>query len=166
MPSASYSLSLIISVMVSMAAACAQINPPPGPQVSVTQLGSFNRAPKAADCHLSLLNREPIGDFTKIAIVEGWGSEEQRSDLMTAVEEKACELGADSLLVVSDNSQSTIHLAYDPAGEQAGIEGDPSIATSKGDEIIEKEHVAKIGEKGHSGYYIETYALVFPDPKK
>ena len=85
---------------------------------------------------------------------------------MTAVEEKACELGADSLLVVSDNSQSTIHLAYDPAGEQAGTEGDPSIATSKGDEIIEKEHVPKVGEKGHTGYYIETYALVFPDAKK
>lgn len=166
MPSASYSLVLTISVMVSIAAACATINPPPSPQVSVTQLGPFNRAPKAADCHLSLLNREPIGGFTKIAIVEGWGTEEQRSDLINAVEKKACELGADSLLVVSDNSQSTTHLVYDPAGEEPGTEGDRSIAASKGDEIIQKEHVPKVGEEGHTGYYIETYALVFPDAKK
>lgn len=153
--------------MVSIAAACTEINPPPSPQVSVTQLGPFNRAPKAAaDCHLSLLNREPIGDFTKIAIVEGWGTEEQRNDLVTAVEKKACELGADSLLVVSDNSQSTTHLVYDPAGEEPGTEGDPSIAASKGEEIIQKEHVPKVGEEGHTGYYIETYALVFPDAKK
>ncbi|MGD0118207.1 MAG: hypothetical protein ABSD30_09095 [Candidatus Binatus sp.] len=166
MPSASYSLALTVSIMVSMVAACGEINPPPSPQVSVTQLDPFNRAPKAADCHLSLLNREPIRGFTKIAIVEGWGTEEQRGDLMTAVEKKACELGADSLLVVSDNSQSSTHLVYDPAGEQPGQEGDPSISTSKGDEIIEKEHVPKIGEKGHTGYYIETYALVFPNAKK
>jgi hypothetical protein len=147
MPSASYSLALTVSIMVSMVAACGEINPPPSPQVSV-------------------LNREPIRGFTKIAIVEGWGTEEQRGDLMTAVEKKACELGADSLLVVSDNSQSSTHLVYDPAGEQPGQEGDPSISTSKGDEIIEKEHVPKIGEKGHTGYYIETYALVFPNAKK
>jgi hypothetical protein len=152
--------------MVAIAVGCAEINPPPSPQVSVTQIGSFDRAPKAADCHLSLLDREPIGDFTKIAIVEGWGTEEQRNDLMTAVEKKACELGADSLLVVSDNSQSTTHLVYDPAGEGSGTEGDPSIAASKGDEIIQKEHVPKVGEEGHTGYYIETYALVFPDAKK
>jgi hypothetical protein len=148
-----------------MVGACGQINPPPAPEVSVTQLGSFNRTAKASDCSLPVLYREPIGG-TKIAIVEGWGTEEQRNDLMTAVQKKGCELGADSLLVVSDTAQSTTHLMYDPVNRGPGGEGNASLNETKGDVIIKKEHVAKIGESGHSGYYIETYAIVLPDAKK
>jgi len=56
---------------------------------------------------------------------------------------------------------------YDPSNlGSLGLEGACSRSrTQKGDEIIKKEHVAKTGERGHSGYYIETYAIVLPDAK-
>jgi hypothetical protein len=165
MPNASYHRSLTLLILAAMVGACGQVNPQPVPEVSVTQLAPFNRMAKGSDCNLPVLYREPIGG-TKIAIVEGWGTEEQRNDLMTAVQKKGCELGADSLLVVSDTAQSMTHLMYDPANQQPGNEGNASLNETKGDVIIKKEHVAKIGESGHSGYYIETYAIVLPDAKK
>jgi hypothetical protein len=165
MLNAFYHCSLNVLILAAMVGACGQINPQPAPEVSVTQLGPSDRMPKNPDCDLPVLYREPIGG-TKIAIVEGWGTEEQRNDLMTAVQKKGCELGADSLLVVSDTAQSMTHLMYDPANQEPGNEGNASLNETKGDVIIKKEHVAKIGESGHSGYYIETYAIVLPDAKK
>jgi len=85
---------------------------------------------------------------------------------MKSLEKKACELGADSLLVVSDTSQKTNKLVYDPSNEEAGSQGNASLSDSKGHEIIQKEHVAAVGERGHSGYYIEAYALVSTKSKK
>jgi hypothetical protein len=158
-------LFLTLSVLAGIVGACARINPAPAPEVSVTELGPSIRPPKGSECHIPVLYREPVGS-TKIAIVEVWGTEEQRNDLMNAVEKKGCELGADSLLVVSDTAQSTTHLVYDPVDQQSGEEGNGSLKDTKGDAIIRKEHVAKIGESGHSGYYIETYAIVLPDAKK
>ena len=157
--------SLTVLVLAAIVGACGEINPPSAPEVSVTQLGPFNRTAKSPDCHLPVLYVEPVAS-TKIAIVEGWGTEEQRNDLMTAVEKKGCELGADSLLLVSDTAQRTTHLMYDPVNQQPGDEGDASVNNTKADEIAKKEHVAKIGESGHSGYYIEAYAIVLPDAKK
>jgi len=165
MPNTFHHCSATVLILAAMVGACGQINPPLVPEVSVTQLAPFNRTAKGSDCHLPVLYREPIG-CTKIAIVEGWGTEEQRNDLMTAVQKKGCELGADSLLVVSDTAQSTTHLVYDPVNQQPGDEGNASLNDTKGDAIIKKEHVPKIGESGHSGYYIETYAIVLPDAKK
>jgi hypothetical protein len=165
MPDAFYHCSLTVLILAAMVGACGQINPPPVPEVSVTQLAPFNRTAKGSDCNLPVLYREPVGS-TKIAIVEGWGTEEQRNDLMTAVEKKACELGADSLLLVSDTAQVTTHLVYDPTNLEPGKEGGASLNETKGDAIVKREHVAKTGERGHSGYYIETYAIVLPDAKK
>ena len=165
MPHAFCHCSLTVLILAAMVGACGQINPQPAPEVSVTQLGPSDRMPKNPDCDLPVLYREPIGG-TKIAIVEGWGTEEQRNDLMTAVQKKGCELGADSLLVVSDTAQSMTHLMYDPVNQEPGGEGNASLNETKGDVIIKKEHVAKIGESGHTGYYIETYAIVLPDAKR
>ena len=165
MPHASCQLSLSLLILAAMVGACGQINPPPAPEVSVTQLGPSNRTAKDPDCHLPLLYREPLGS-TRIAIVEGWGTDEQRNDLVTALEKKGCQLGADSLLVVSDTAQSTTHLVYDPANQEPGAEGGASVNDTKGDTITKREHIAKIGERGHSGYYIETYALALPNAKR
>ena len=151
--------------MAAMVCGCGQMSDAMAPEVSVTQLGPFDGAAKSPDCNVPILYAEPKGGFKKIAIVEGWGTEEQRIELITALDKKACELGADSLLVVSDTAQHTDKLVYDPANQQPGEQGDRSISNSKAQEINQKEHVARIGEKGHSGYYIETYALVF-DTKK
>jgi hypothetical protein len=156
---------LIVLILAATVGACGGINIPPSPEVSVTQIAAFEHAARGPDCHLPVLEREPAG-CRKIAIIEGWGTEEQRNDLMSAVEKKACELGADSLLLVSDTAQSTTHLVYDPSNQEPGMEGRASLQDTKGNEIIKKEHVAKTGERGHSGYYIETYAIVLPDAKK
>jgi len=159
-------ISLAALLLAGMVGACGQISPPAAPEVSVTQIASFDRAPKGPGCHLPVLYTEPTRGVRKIAIVEGWGTEEQRSDLMKSLEKKACELGADSLLVVSDTSQKTNKLVYDPSNEEAGSQGNASLSDSKGHEIIQKEHVAAVGERGHSGYYIEAYALVSTESKK
>ncbi len=156
----------MVSVYAASTCACAEINAPPAPDISVTQIGQFDRAPKSPACAVPMVYVEPLSGFKKIAIVEGWGTEEQRTDVVAALDKKACELGADLLLVVADTAQHTTKLVYDPANEEPGAEDDSSLGASKAQKIDDKEHIAKIGEKGHSGYYIETYVLVSTDTKK
>ena len=134
------------------------------PEVTVSQIEPSGHAVKAADCSMDVLYSEPTVAFRKIAIVEGWAdSNVQRGDLFEAIKRAACGTGADALLVISDRAQTTHRSVYDPDNEQPGEAGDNSASEDKGKAILEKEHVSKIGEPGHSGYYIDTVAVVFND---
>ncbi len=153
------SLHLDVFIVAGLASACSTWNSLP-PQVSVTEIQPSGRAAKGPNCDMPVLNADPTGKFQKVAIVEGWGSEGQDDQLVAEIRRRACETGADAVLIVLDRVQMKTHLVYDPANEEPGEEGNGSMAQNKGQEIDAKEHVARIGEPGHKGRYIDAYAIV------
>jgi hypothetical protein len=151
---------LITFSLASTVTACFNARELAAPQVSVTEMEPSGHAAKGADCSMPVLYVEPNERFKKVAIIEGWGTEEQRDELLTALKQRACETGADALLLVIDRSQKTTRLVYDPANAESGEVGSGSIGESNAQVILRKEHIAKVGEAGHSGYYIDAYAIV------
>jgi hypothetical protein len=111
---------------------------------------------------MPVLHTEPKAKFTVVAIVEGWGSADQDKELLTAIQRRACETGADALILVSDRMQIERSVLYDP-NEPPVASGNASVEQNAGDEIIEKERMAPIGRVGHSGHYIDTYAIVLSE---
>ncbi len=100
---------------------------------------------------MPVLYRAPAG-FKTVAIVEGWGTAEQQDGMLTTMRQKACETGADALLILSDQGLlDPTNRAYEDEGTAGGVAGEPAE---------HKEHVAKNCEGGHSGCYIDSYAIV------
>ncbi len=136
------------------------------PQVSITQLESFTRPAKEPDCTMPVLYEEPKTKYRKIAIVEGWaGSIDQQAELLAALKQKACETGADALLVIQQSSQTTNSL-LDSGEIQAG---DEEPAKRSGVDIATRrkmsDHFTQQGEAGYRGYYIDAAATIYVTPK-
>jgi hypothetical protein len=78
------------------------------PQATVSQVEPSGRAAKPPDCDLPILRHEPLADFRKVAIIEGEGSVyASEVDVLAAVRRKACETGADALVIVTSRSQTS-----------------------------------------------------------
>lgn len=57
---------------------------------------------------MPVLRHEPLQDFRKVAIVEGLGNvHDSEGDVLPAVQRKACETGADAIVVLTSKSQTT-----------------------------------------------------------
>ncbi|HEY6394408.1 MAG TPA: hypothetical protein VIX12_03255 [Candidatus Binataceae bacterium] len=86
---------------------CARVASLP-PQVTVAEIEPSGRAAKPPDCNMPVLRSDPLGDFRKIAIVEGVGNVyDSESDVLPLVQRKACETGADALVIVASKSQTS-----------------------------------------------------------
>jgi hypothetical protein len=151
---------LLIFALALAVSACFNARELAAPQVSVTEIEPSGRAAKGPDCSITVLKVEPSERFEKVAIVEGWGTEEQRDELLAALKQRACETGADALLLITDRSQQTTKLVYDPANAESGEAGNGTAEESQAQGILQKKHIAKVGEAGHSGYYIDSYAII------
>ena len=77
------------------------------PQVSVAEIEPSGHAAKPPDCDMPVLRHEPLTDFRKVAIVEGVGNlYASEADVLPAVQRKACETGADAIVVFVSKSQT------------------------------------------------------------
>jgi hypothetical protein len=136
------------------------------PQVTVSQIEPYLHAAKPPDCSMPILYSEPRTKYRKIAIVEGWvRGPEQKAELLAALQRKACETGADALLVLQQRFQSTGALLE--SGEiRAGVE-DPVAegGISIADRLQKEEHFTQQGEAGFRGYYINAVATNLSDHK-
>ncbi|WP_424671293.1 hypothetical protein [Candidatus Binatus sp.] len=98
---------IIIIGLAIAAAGCAHIISLP-PQVWLTEVEPSGRAAKPPDCDMPVLRHEPLRDYRKVAIVEGlgnvYGSE---ADVLPAVQRKACETGADAIVVLTSRAQTS-----------------------------------------------------------
>ena len=57
---------------------------------------------------MPVLRREPLGDFRKVAIVEGLGSVyASEADVLPVVRRRACETGADAIVILTSKSQTS-----------------------------------------------------------
>ena len=97
---------LIIGLTLA-AAGCAHVISLP-PQVTVSEVEPSGRAAKPPDCNMPVLRHEPLKDFRKVAIVEGLGNVyASEADVLPAVQRKACETGADAIVVNTSRAQTS-----------------------------------------------------------
>ncbi len=88
-------------------AACSQVYSFP-PQVKYSEIEPPGRAAKPPDCDMPVLRSEPLRDFRKVAIIEGTGNVfAEEKDVLPAVKRRACESGADAIIILTSKSQTT-----------------------------------------------------------
>jgi len=96
---------LLMAAMIAIAGCVKAATLPP--QVSVAQIEPSGHAAKPPDCDMPVLRHEPLADFRKVAIVEGVGNlYASEADVLPAVQRKACETGADAIVVFVSKSQT------------------------------------------------------------
>ena len=92
--------------MALAAAGCAAVSLPP--QVSVAEVEPSGHAAKPPDCNMPVLRHEPLTDYRKVAIVEGIGNRyADESQVLPAVQRRACETGADAIVILTSKAQTS-----------------------------------------------------------
>ncbi len=85
---------------------CAQVSSLP-PRASVTEIEPSGHSAKPPDCDMPVLRADPTRPFRKVAIVEALGNVFANEDtVMPVVKGKACETGADAIVVNTSKSQT------------------------------------------------------------
>lgn len=132
-------------------------------QVSVTQLAPYVNAAKDPACTIPVLTTLPTGASTQIAIVEAWADlKDTKDDVLPALQRKACETGADALVILNSAHQDVKQLLYQASpNEQLNETTQQNVYASQGDYIQEMEHTRGIGEAGHNGLYIDAVAITY-----
>jgi hypothetical protein len=96
---------IIIGLTIA-AVGCAHVALPP--QVTLSEVEPSGRAAKPPDCNMPVLRHEPLGDFRKVAIVEALGNRyASEAEVLPSVQRKACETGADAIVVLTSQAQTT-----------------------------------------------------------
>lgn len=77
-------------------------------QVTYTEVAPSGRAAKPPDCDMPVLRHLPLADFREVGLVEATGSRwATEAQMMPAVRRKACESGADAIVILTSKSQTT-----------------------------------------------------------
>ena len=85
---------------------CAHVALPP--QVTLSEVEPSGRAAKPPDCDMPVLRHEPLRDFRKVAIVEALGNRyASEAEVLPSVQRKACETGADAIVILTSKSQTS-----------------------------------------------------------
>ncbi len=152
---------IFLGAAMLVASGCSSTSETP-PQVLVTPLVTYTRAATGPGCAMPVLNAEPQRPYREVALVEGWGSEDQSSQVIKDVREQSCETGADALMIVSDTSQFHRKQVYGVTPNKLS-EAVASIdeTVQPGTYINEKEYAPTIGEAGHNGFYMDAVAIDF-----
>ena len=81
------------------------------PQATYTEIQPSGNAAKPPDCDIKVLNHEPLAEYRKVGIVEATGSVyAEEPEVLAAAKRKACESGADAIVVIASKSQTTENL--------------------------------------------------------
>src|SRR5215472_8027385 len=132
-------------------------------EVSVTQLAPYENAAKDPSCSIPVLNAMPTGTYTQVAIVEAWADlKDTNDDVLPALRRKACETGADALVILNSTHQDIKQLLYQASpNEQLNETTQQNVYAGQGDYVKEMEHTRRIGEAGHNGLYIDSVAITY-----
>lgn len=144
-----------------VASACAT-EPEMPPTANVTEIETTTRAAKDPNCYMPVIYAEPTVDYRKIAIVDAWASMKySQKEVLDEVKRKACETGADAVLVLSGTQQNTRQLLYEgmpnPTRLAYGADAPP------GDYIMDREKQPDVGGVGHRGTYVDAVAIVYTE---
>jgi hypothetical protein len=90
-----------------LAAACGRAMQLP-PQVTYTEIERSGRAAEPPNCNIPVLRHDPLTAYRKVGLIEATGSVyATEEDVMPAVRRKACESGADAIVILTSKSQTT-----------------------------------------------------------
>jgi hypothetical protein len=154
-------LAALFAVFAMNAGGCSSRRTPM--QVSVTQLAPYVNAAKDPGCTIPVLNTMPTGTYTQVAIVEAWADlKDTQEDVLPALRRKACETGADALVILNSTHQDVKQLLYQASpNEQLNETTQQNVYAGQGEYIQEMEHTRRIGEAGHNGLYIDAVAITY-----
>ena len=132
-------------------------------QVAVTQLAPYVNAAKDPGCTIPVLETMPMGSYTQVAIVEAWADlKDTKDDVLPALRRKACETGADALVILNSTHQDVKQLLYQASpNEQLTDTTQQNVYAGQGEYIKEMEHTRRLGEAGHNGLYIDAVAITY-----
>lgn len=130
-------------------------------QVDITQLAPYLHAAKPPNCPMPVMETMPIGDYKQVAIVEAWGTlTDETPDLLPALTRRACEAGADALVIINSQHQDIKHLLYAATPNETFNEASKKNSFAQpGDYMRAMEHTRRIGEAEHNGFYIDAVAI-------
>ena len=150
---------LIFSSLVVGTVGCANQKQPL--TVELTQLGPYESAAKPPDCHMPVLDALPLTNYSQVAIVEAWSDiKDQPPDVLPALQRKACETGADALVIINSDHQDIKNLLYAASPNETYTDVTKKNGYAGGGEYIQAaEHTRRIGEPGHNGFYIDAVAI-------
>jgi hypothetical protein len=81
------------------------------PRVTYTEIQPSGSAAKPPTCDIKVLRHEPLTEYRKVGIVEAEGSVyASEEEVLPAVKRKACESGADAIVILTSKSQTTENL--------------------------------------------------------
>ncbi len=147
--------------ILALAACGAEPNTPPS--ATVTEIETTTRPAKDPNCYMPVIYAEPTVDYRKIAIVDAWASlKYSQAQVLEEVKRKACETGADAVLLLSGSQQEGRRLLYEGAPNPTRLAGGAS--TPPGDYIMDREKEAEVGSVGHRGTYIDAVAIIYAAP--
>jgi len=125
---------ILISICIALTAlapSCTKVALPP--QVTVSEIEPSGHAAKPPDCDMPVLRSEPLADFRKVDIIEAVGNTwESENDVLPEVKRKACETGADAIVITGSKSETTEGLVGYYVGAYAIVYGKQKASTIEG----------------------------------
>jgi hypothetical protein len=119
---------------------------------------SVMRPAKGPNCPLQVLSTMPVTDVQQLALVDTWGDQSAKdADLLPVLKSKACEVGADAVVITSDKSQ---HEGEQLEGYDAGVHSSVGGHGAPAN-VSERMHDPTVGEVGHGGHYMSGVAIAF-----
>ena len=114
------------------------------------------RPARSPDCPIQVLSTMPTADVQQLALLDTWGDQSAKdADLMPVLKRKACEIGADAVVITSDKSQ---HEGDQLVGWDSGVSSTVSAKTTN---VSQRMHDPEVGEVGHGGHYLSGVAIAF-----
>ena len=147
------------TIAAGLIAGCAARKDPA--EATLSWLAPQTRAAKPVDCAMPLLSDLPNADYQEIAIVEV--SDDFDADPQEAIDlarRKACETGADALVVRANQRQERGALLPGYSAEESKLAGPESGAN-----IRAREHTPEIGEVGHKARFLNGVAIIYKTPR-
>src|ERR1700756_309191 len=152
---ASIALAVALAAITLLAGGCFELDIPE-PSATVSPMTSVIRPAKGPNCPLQVLRTMPAADVQQLALVDTWGDQSSNdADLLPVLKSKACEVGADAVVITSDKSQ---HEGEQLVGWDSKV---GSVVASKNANVSQRMHDPTVGEVGHKGHYMSAVAIAF-----
>jgi len=130
-------------------------------QVNIVQLANYVHAARPPECEMPILDGLPLISYREVAIVEVWADiNDSQADVLPALKRKACETGADALVIVNSQHQDIKQFLYKASPNESLNEvTQQDVYAGQGEYIKEAEHTRRVGEAGHNGLYVNAIAI-------
>ncbi len=156
----------LLAVLSLGAAGCSTQRPT---EVMVSQVSPDVDPAKPPDCNMPILTSEPTVRYKQVALIDVWADiTKKQTDVLPELKRKACATGAQALLILNAKSQDVKSLLYGatPNETETEVTSANSTPNQAGQYIQMMEHTRRIGEPGHSGFYIDAVAIDYTSEGK